>query len=635
MKLQVQPQYSRHEEWLKLAKDENFTFEVSELAIPLQDEYKRQKVTDWYKNTGLVTSVHGAFIDINPVSAEPDIAKISKRLIEGSCQLSVDLGAKNVVFHGSAFPFLRGEYVDNWVEKTTEYFLHLAEKYELKILIENSTDLDPEALYRLMRGCNDPKIRICLDVGHINYSREPQQTWFEMLGDYVDYVHFSDNFGAFDDHLPIGTGTVPWQLVNDLCKMIDRELIGTLETGTYEQTLNSIDYLKEHRYLVWDPDMKKNEEGVRLDLDLTPEEKEAVRRDRAERRAITLQNRNELLGRVFRRYLSNDIVQQVLNDPHGLSLGGRKAKVTVLMTDLHAFTAATEHLEAQKMLQILNHYYAQMHEVTARFNGTVIDMIGDGLLVAFGLFSRDENHADLAIACALQMIGRMDAINEWNEAHGFPEVHMGVGIDTGEVVAGNIGSSRHIKYGLVGRAINMCSRIETYTMNEQILVSEDTVEASSAELSVYRKFAVLPKGSDEKITLYDITGIGAPYRISHKPLWEDFTPVAKQESIMFRFANDKHIDPIIYRGAFIELGMTGGIFKTDVRIETYDNLQLDLGDAGGSLFCMVGLQEESGFVLHFTALPPRYEAWFKTMVGDNKPRISQYKAIRYENIFGH
>ena len=210
MKFQLQPSYARKEEWLKLAKEEGFTFEVTELSFPLQDENKRAEMEKWYKECGLVTNIHGVFVDINPASNEPDIAKISERLSEGSCRMAAEMGAGGVIFHGQAFPYLRGGYIEQWAEKSAVFYKRLADKYGVKIYIENSSDLDPGPMLLLMKKCSDPRVRVCLDVGHANYSRAPLQTWILDLYDYIDYIHLSDNFGAFDDHLPIGVGSVPW-----------------------------------------------------------------------------------------------------------------------------------------------------------------------------------------------------------------------------------------------------------------------------------------------------------------------------------------------------------------------------------------------------------------------------------------
>ena len=502
MRFQLQPSYARGDEWLQLAKEEGFTFEVAELSYPLQDEHKRDVIEKWYRDSGLVTNLHGVFVDINPASNEPDIARVSERLCEGSCRMAASIGAQGVIFHSQAFPYLRGDYIEKWAEKSADYYRKLADKYGVKIYIENSSDLDPEPLLLLMKKCADPRVRVCLDVGHANYSRVPLQTWILELNDYIEYIHLSDNFGAFDDHMPLGVGTVPWDLVSRFLRAIKHDLIVTLETGTVEQTRKSLKFLKEKKLFIWDSD--EHDPGEQVDLTVTPRTKEEIRIDRLTRRSKKLWHESELLGSVFRRYLSDDIMLQILNDPEGTESGGKKKHITMMMSDLHGFTAMSETMEPQQLLKMLNHYYARMNEIAHKYHGTVIDMIGDGLFVAFGLFRQEENHADQAVKAAVEMVRAMEDVNRWNMERDYPEVHVGIGITTGDVVAGNIGSTRHAKYGVVGSQVNLCSRIEGCTKNDEILFTESTLRYSETELPVKDRRFVTLKGIDGEVLLYQL-----------------------------------------------------------------------------------------------------------------------------------
>ena len=118
----------------------------------------------------------------------------------------------------------------------------------MRIFIENSPDLDPQPIEELMRRIPKGKVGVCLDFGHANYSRVPIRAWFDALGDRIGYLHLSDNGGFFDDHLPLGAGTINWEEADRLWRGLEGEIPMTLEVGPLSGVRQSIRYLKEHRY---------------------------------------------------------------------------------------------------------------------------------------------------------------------------------------------------------------------------------------------------------------------------------------------------------------------------------------------------------------------------------------------------
>lgn len=242
--LQIQPQFSALEQWKALAAQQGFSFELLELSLP--GALKDASVINAYRQTGLVRSLHGAFVDVNPASGEPAIRRLSRQLCEESCTLAVSLGASNVVFHCSCFPFLRGGYLSQWADSCAEFYRELTVRYPLTVLIENSMDLDPEPLTALMKAVGSPNVGVCLDIGHANDSRAPIEQWFEALQGHIRYLHLSDNYGSFDDHLPLGTGTVNWNTVDLLARQAGTVDDITLEVGSLDAVKASTDYLKEH-----------------------------------------------------------------------------------------------------------------------------------------------------------------------------------------------------------------------------------------------------------------------------------------------------------------------------------------------------------------------------------------------------
>lgn len=250
MSIQLQPQMADLAQWILLAQQEGAVFEVMDpfSVGAIGDEEKQKRIVSHYRKTGLARSVHGAFIDVNPASSDPDFRELSQRRCRESCEIALALGADHVVFHSSAFPFLRGAYLRHWAAGCAAFVDELAAQYPVRIYLENAQDLDPAPLRMLMEKLHSDRVGICLDVGHVNYSRAPLERWFEELGQWIGYLHLSDNFGEFDDHCPLGGGCVDWALAHRCWEALGRNLPITLETGDLESTRQSLRFLRRNGY---------------------------------------------------------------------------------------------------------------------------------------------------------------------------------------------------------------------------------------------------------------------------------------------------------------------------------------------------------------------------------------------------
>ena len=219
-----------------------------------------------------------------------------------------------------------------------------------------------------------------------------------------------------------------------------------------------------------------------------------------------LERRNEFIRKVFGRYTSDEVVEALLDAPDGLKLGGEKREVTILMSDLRGFTALAERLEATEVVSLLNHYLSAMVEVIQRNGGTIDEIIGDAILVLFGAPVALENDAQRAVLCALGMQKAMAGVNEQNLQRGWPEIEMGIALHTGEVVVGNIGSTKRSKYGVVGRTINTTARIESFTVGGQVIVSPTLIHAAGRGLILGDEVEVHAKGMKEPLRCRQLLG---------------------------------------------------------------------------------------------------------------------------------
>ncbi|MBR6329027.1 MAG: sugar phosphate isomerase/epimerase [Lachnospiraceae bacterium] len=248
--IQVQPVRTAREEWKSLAESEGLGYEVLELSMPpaLNESGLFDSCVKWYRESGRAGSIHGNFIDVNPGSGDKKFRELSFERCRESCRAAALVGAENIVFHSSCNSFLRGAYMEGWSALCAGFFDTLADESGLNIFIENSPDVDPEPLKNLMSVKRSPLVGVCLDLGHANYSRVGLDRWFSELGEYIGYLHLSDNMGEFDDHLPLGKGTVDWKEAHRLWKALGKATPMTLEVGGIDSVRASLAFLREHHY---------------------------------------------------------------------------------------------------------------------------------------------------------------------------------------------------------------------------------------------------------------------------------------------------------------------------------------------------------------------------------------------------
>ena len=246
--MQIQPSFLDIDRYAPLYEKEGLFFEILELSFFFWDEVDFERAVEWYKQSNRVKSLHGYFIDVNPASADPSISDYSKKACEKSCQTANRIGAQNVVFHSSCYPNLRGVYMDRWAKISGAFFSELADKYNLNLFIENCADVDPGPIKKLLSEAKNPKVKACLDTGHALLTRTPMEKWFEELFEYIGYVHLSDNMGLFDDHMPLGEGTLNIKLIDDYCRKLPKDTPATLEVGGIAEITRSIEYIKKTGY---------------------------------------------------------------------------------------------------------------------------------------------------------------------------------------------------------------------------------------------------------------------------------------------------------------------------------------------------------------------------------------------------
>lgn len=330
---------------------------------------------------------------------------------------------------------------------------------------------------------------------------------------------------------------------------------------------------------------------------------------------VVMSDMSELLSvkKTFGRFLSEDIVEQLLTTPTGLKMGGNKKSVTVLMSDLCGFTAMSEHMDADDLIISLNHYLEKMTEIIQKYRGTIIEFLGDGILAIFGAPKPNENHAADAVAAAIEMQAAMREINEWNREKGYMLFHMGIGINSGETIVGNIGSEMRTKYGVMGATVNLSGRIESYASGEQIYISPYTREMISSDLTVVEELEVFPKGVPTPIIISRVEGMGEPYNIECNYVHTDLIKLENPFDLNFQIIREKHIFGEILRGRVLELSTESVRIEVDAEVKAYDDVQIDIGD---KLYGKVKAVEDGEALITFTSCPESFENWLNLYINN-------------------
>ncbi|MEJ2718374.1 MAG: adenylate/guanylate cyclase domain-containing protein [Deltaproteobacteria bacterium] len=216
----------------------------------------------------------------------------------------------------------------------------------------------------------------------------------------------------------------------------------------------------------------------------------------------------DLIEHTFGRYVDKEIARELMSKPGALRLGGEKHVVTILMSDLRGFTPLAEKLKPEDVIKVVNRHFSRMIAVVERHKGIIVDFYGDGMLAFFNAISLDvPSRASDAVKAALEMQREVDAVSIENQKEGLPALSMGVGIHTGEVVVGNIGSESRASYGIVGSAVNEAQRIQSSAEGGAVVISDQTYRTIADRVVVARKFQVRLKGLEGERNLYEVQSI--------------------------------------------------------------------------------------------------------------------------------
>jgi len=332
-----------------------------------------------------------------------------------------------------------------------------------------------------------------------------------------------------------------------------------------------------------------------------------------------LEDMSVFLKKMFGRYLSREVMTSLIQDPLSLELGGKRRRVTIMMTDLRGFTAMSERFDPEQVVQILNAYFEVMVDLVMKYEGTISEIIGDALVVIFGAPDEMADRNQKAIACAIEMQNAMAEVNRQNRLQGFPEIEMGIGLNEAEVVVGNIGSSKRSTYTAIGSGVNMASRIESFSVGGQILVSESVRLDAGDVLRIDEERDVQPKGSEHPLRIYSVGGIAGPYHLALSKTESQLVSLSPPIEIQISIIEGKQVEGRGISGHLCALSRKKSRVRTSEPIGLLSNLRMHLKGVHEALSLrtfygkITDVFDQGGdeYIVRFTAIPPEIDAYFQ------------------------
>ncbi|HEY6230714.1 MAG TPA: adenylate/guanylate cyclase domain-containing protein [Pyrinomonadaceae bacterium] len=214
--------------------------------------------------------------------------------------------------------------------------------------------------------------------------------------------------------------------------------------------------------------------------------------------------REEVARANYSRFLPEYVVKQMLENPESFKLGGVNQTITILFADIRGFTRISEHAPPEKIVGLLNRYFSAMTDIIFAHGGTLDKYLGDGLMALFGAPATTPEDASNALNAAVAMQRRLLGINMELRAEGLAEVGVGIGLHTGEVTVGYIGSERRSEYTAIGDSVNTASRLESNAKGGQILISDATAKAARSRYKLHPRDPITVKNREQPVILWEV-----------------------------------------------------------------------------------------------------------------------------------
>lgn len=286
--------------------------------------------------------------------------------------------------------------------------------------------------------------------------------------------------------------------------------------------------------------------------------------------------------------------------------------VTVLLADLRGFTAISEAYPPTAIIDMLNRYFGAMVELIHAHGGSIDKFMGDSVMALFGAPHEHSDDLHRALTCAVGMQQAMLDINRENIRRNLPELYAGIGINTGEVMAGSFGSTQHYEYTVIGDDVNLAARIEAYSLRGQILLSEKSYSRARDFIEIGSVNRVRVKGKEKPVDLYELLAVTQPERLEVPGVEVRKSPRVKVDMpLLYYRVQNKRLEPESHHGRILDLGYNGMLTMLPVELPTFSEIAFTLtphptSEETNTLYAKVVKSRESGreFLtsLEFTSL---------------------------------
>ncbi|MEX0965586.1 MAG: adenylate/guanylate cyclase domain-containing protein [Pseudohongiellaceae bacterium] len=252
-------------------------------------------------------------------------------------------------------------------------------------------------------------------------------------------------------------------------------------------------------------------------------------------------------------------------------------KITILLSDIRGFSDIAESYPATDVVRMLNRYFDAMGNIITSYGGTIDKLMGDSILVVFGFPEEQESDVEKALACAVEMQMAMSALNEFNQSLGMPDLFVGIAINTGAVVAGDLGSKHYHEYTIIGDEVNLTSRIEAHCLRGQILISENTYNLSKEFIEVGSPNRVEVKGARHAVDLYELFATERPSYMEVPRREGRKSPRIKVSMpVVFQNLSGKIVLDEKFHGNVVDISYHGLLVETPVKLGKSSEIKMAL-----------------------------------------------------------
>jgi adenylate cyclase len=265
-------------------------------------------------------------------------------------------------------------------------------------------------------------------------------------------------------------------------------------------------------------------------------------------------------------------------------------EATVVLADLRGFTSIAENYSPLEVADMLNRYFTIMSKIIYHHGGIVDKFVGDSIMALFGIPVRGGNDVENALCAAIEMQIAMNEFNAENKKRSVPDQYMGIGINTGKVLAGRIGSELHSEHTVIGDEINMTSRIEAYTLRGQILISSNTYAQAQKLVTVKTPMHISVKGKRDPLIIYELLAVGPPHSL-RVPEREVRKSLRAEVDFPFKFqlCFGKIVSTDLHDGRILDISTGGMLIRTSIELQAHVNIKFRLapnitGDEGEDIY---------------------------------------------------